>query len=115
MNRFGPLTLTSIAVMSLVFTFSSAAAVGQEKSLKEQLVGTWTYVSVDIVHPDGSRVPMYGPNLTGLAVFDGNGRYILMTARPGQPKFASNKRTEGTRRSTSPLCMDRSLTSADIP
>jgi Lipocalin-like domain len=96
MNRLGPLTLASLAVMFLVFSFSSSDAVGQEKTLKEQLVGTWTYVSVDIVRPDGSRVPMYGPNPTGLAIFDSNGRYILLTARPGQPKFASNKRMEGT-------------------
>ena len=96
MNRLGPLTVTSMALLFLVVSIPSGDAVGQEKTLKEQLVGTWTYVSVDIVHPDGSRVPMYGPNPTGLAVFDGNGRYKLLTARSGQTKFASNNRTEGT-------------------
>ena len=96
MNRLGPLTLTSMAVMFLVISFSSGDAFGQEKTLKEQLVGSWTYVSVDTVNPDGSRVPMYGPNPQGLASFDSNGRYILMTARSGQPKFASNNRMEGT-------------------
>jgi hypothetical protein len=83
-------------MLFLGIAFPSGEVAGQEKTLKEQLVGTWTYVSVDTVRPDGSRVPMYGPNPAGLAVFDGNGHYILMTARPGQPKFASNKRTEGT-------------------
>jgi hypothetical protein len=71
-------------------------AVGRQETLKEQLVGAWTYVSVDTVRPDGSRVPMFGPNPNGLARFDSNGRYILLTARAGQSKFASNNHTEGT-------------------
>ena len=96
MNRLGPRTLTTLALLFLGVALSSGDAIGQEKTLKEQLVGTWTYVSVDTVRPDGSRVPMYGPGPQGLAVFDGNGRYILMTARSGQPKFASNNRAEGT-------------------
>lgn len=96
MNRLGPLTLTTMALLFLGVSLPSGDAVGQEKTLKEQLVGTWTYVSVDTVRPDGSRVPMFGSNPRGLASFDGNGRYILLTTRPGQPKFASNNRMEGT-------------------
>ena len=96
MNRLSTLTLTTMAMLFLGVTLSSGDAFGQEKTLKEQLVGTWTYISVDTVNPDGSRVPMYGPNPKGLASFDGNGRYILLTARSGQPKFASNNRMEGT-------------------
>jgi hypothetical protein len=96
MSRLSTFTLITLALLFVGVALPSGDAVGQEKTLKEQLVGTWTYVSVDTIRPDGSRVPMYGPNPTGLAVFDGNGRYILMTARSGQPKFASNNRTEGT-------------------
>ncbi len=58
-------------------------------------MGTWTYVSVDTVYPNGSRVPLFGPNPQGEAIFDRNGRDILLTARAGQPKFASNNRIEG--------------------
>ena len=96
MNRLGIFKLTTLALLLLGVVLPSGDSVGQEKMLKEQLVGTWTYVSVDTVRPDGSRVPMYGPNPTGLAIFDSSGRYILMTARTGQPKFASNNREEGT-------------------
>ncbi len=71
-------------------------AIGQQKTLTQQLVGTWTYVSVDNVGSDGARAPMFGPNPRGLASFDNNGRYILLTARSSQPKFASNNRMEGT-------------------
>ena len=96
MNRLTPLTLTTMALLFLGVALPSGDAVGQEKTMKEQLVGTWTYVAVDTVRPDGSRVPMYGPNPQGLAIFDRNGRYILLTASLGLPKFASNNRTEGT-------------------
>ena len=96
MNRLSLLTLTTMALLFLGVAFSSSNAVGQEKTLKDQLVGTWTYVSVDTVNPDGSRVPIYGPNPKGLGVFDSNGRYIFLNGRSGLPKFASNNRMEGT-------------------
>ena len=96
MNRVGTLALTTMALLFPGVALLSGDAVGQQKTLKEQLVGTWTYVSVDTVHPDGSRAPMFGPNPQGLAIFDGNGRYILLTTSPGQPKFTSNNRNEGT-------------------
>jgi len=96
MSRLGTLALTTMAMLFLGVALPSGEAVGQEKTLKEQLVGTWTYDSVDTVRPDGSRTPMFGPNPQGLASFDSNGRYILLTSRSGQPKFASNNRTEGT-------------------
>ncbi|QUN32193.1 lipocalin-like domain-containing protein (plasmid) [Cupriavidus sp. KK10] len=68
----------------------------QTGTLKEQVVGTSAYVSVDTVRPDGSRQPMYGTNPQGLAVFDGSGHYILMTSRADIAKFASANRMEGT-------------------
>jgi Lipocalin-like domain len=95
-NLHSTLNLATMTLLFLGVALPSGVAIGQEKTLKEQIVGTWMYVSVDTVRPNGSRVPMFGPNPTGLAIFDNNGRYILMTARLGQPKFASNNRNEGT-------------------
>jgi hypothetical protein len=96
MKRLRTLMLTAVATVGLGVTLASTVEVAQQKTLKEQVVGTWTYVAVDIVGADGSRVPLYGPNPQGLASFDGNGHYILMTARRAQAKFASNNRNEGT-------------------
>jgi hypothetical protein len=61
MNRLGTLTLSTLSLLFLGVALPSGEAIGQEKTLKEQIVGTWTYVSVDTVRPDGSRVPMYVP------------------------------------------------------
>jgi hypothetical protein len=96
MNRFDSLTLNTAAGLVLGLALASGDAVGQPKSLKDQIAGSWSYVSVDTVGQDGSRVPMYGPNPQGLVIFDGNGHYALVNARAGQPKFASNNRMDGT-------------------
>ncbi len=96
MNRFRRLTPVATALLLLGTALPPRNAVGQQNTLKEQIVGTWTYVSVDIVRPDGNRIPLFGPNPSGLASFDSNGHYLLLTARTGQPKFTSNNRMEGT-------------------
>jgi hypothetical protein len=88
-------SLTLALLYSTIALYSTNAS-SQPKTLKEQIVGSWTYVSVDTIRSDGSRVPLFGPNPHGLAIFDINGRYILMTARSSQSKFASNNRMEGT-------------------
>ena len=86
------------ALALLCFTAVAAAnsALAQDKPLQQQVVGTWTYVSVDVVNPDGSRVPLFGPNPDGLAVFDATGHYMLLTARHGLARFAATNRNEGT-------------------
>lgn len=96
MNRIRTVLFAAGALSFLGLILPAGDATGQQKTLGEQLVGTWSYVSVDIVRPDGSRVPLYGPDPSGLASFDAAGRYVLITARTGIPKFASNNRNEGT-------------------
>lgn len=97
MSRLGTPTLTAAMALSLLGgVLPLGEAVAQQKTLKEQLVGTWTYVSVDIVRADGGRIPLFGLNPSGIASFDANGRYVLLTTRAGLPKFASNNRNQGT-------------------
>jgi lipocalin-like protein len=96
MTRVSPFALALIILSILGGAMPAREAAGQQKTLKEQLVGTWTYVSVDIVRPDGSHVPLYGPNPSGIATFDANGHYVLLTARTDIPRFASNNRNDGT-------------------
>ena len=67
-----------------------------QKTIKEQLVGTWMLVLVDNVLPDGSRVQPYGANPQGILMFDSNGNYSLQILRAGRAKFASNDKTQGT-------------------
>jgi lipocalin-like protein len=96
MKSSGMLARYVVALLVLQVALFSGRAFAQQRTLKEQLVGTWKYVAVDVVRPDGSRVPLYGPNPEGIATFDRDGNYMLLTARAGLPKFAVNDRMKGS-------------------
>lgn len=96
MNVYKAFPNPTTTLLLLALSASSHEAMTQNKPLKDQVVGTWKYVSVDNIRPDGSRVPLFGPNPKGRIVFDSNGNYVLMTSRANQEKFASGKRDEGT-------------------
>ena len=87
MNR--PITLIAMA-FGLVFPGAAAAQTAKD------LVGTWTNVSNVNIRPDGSKAELFGPHGTGMAIFESNGRYMVMNLNPDVPKFASNSRAQGT-------------------
>jgi hypothetical protein len=89
MNRRTTLAMTTTALLCLAVGLSATASLAQQKSLKEQLVGTWTLVSSDQVRPDGSNVQQFGPNPKGVNVFDANGHFFLMIASSGSLLMAS--------------------------
>ncbi len=84
------------AMMALALALGPSTAVGQQKSLKEQLAGIWTPVSSDNVAPDGTKRQLFGANPKGILILDASGRYAFVQVRPGRPKFASNNRLQGT-------------------
>jgi lipocalin-like protein len=88
MNRRHLFSVSAVTALGLALLPSSA--VGQQKSLKDQLVGTWTLVSWEQTNPDGSKLQRFGANPKGINVFDANGRLFVMYARPDLPKIASN-------------------------
>jgi Lipocalin-like domain len=88
MNWRHALTLSAIAALALVAMPGSA--VPQQKSLKEQLVGTWLLVSWDQERPDGTKFQRFGANPNGVHIFDANGRYAVILAHPDLPRIASN-------------------------
>jgi hypothetical protein len=92
MDRRFALALISSALSSLAFMPSQALA--QQKSLKDQLVGSWTFVSGGANLPDGSSV--WGSNPKGLLIFGGDGSYSSQILRTDRPKFAANSRIKGT-------------------
>ena len=70
------------------------SAMSQQKSTKEQLVGTWAYVSSTATMPEGS--PLWGTDPKGLMIFTENGRFSWQIFRSDRPKFASKNRMQGT-------------------
>ena len=94
MNRRSILMLSTLVVLG--FALLPGSAVGQQKSLKDQIVGSWTYATADTVRPDGSRVPTWGPNFSGLVIFGSDGRFVSLIGRADVPKFVSGSRASGT-------------------
>jgi len=94
MNRRSVLTKSVPIVLAAALLPSSVVA--QQKSIKDQLVGTWIFVSAQDVKPDGSKVDPWGPNPKGAAMYDANGRFTFMIMRSDLPKFASNNRGQAT-------------------
>jgi hypothetical protein len=90
MNRRTTLKMTTTALLCFAVGLSASDSLAQQKSLREQLVGTWTLVSSDQVRPDGSTLKQFGANPKGINVFDVNGRFFLMIASADNSKIASN-------------------------
>jgi len=93
MHRFRTLTLTAMSLLMLGVALHAGDALGQTG---KDLVGTWTWVSVDLVRPDGTKVQPFGPNPKGLIIFDANGHFAYLLTRPGRAKFVANNREQGT-------------------
>ena len=79
---FGLSAMLAVGLLSLPDSINA-----QQKSLREQLVGTWTLVSCDAPYCVDS-------NPSGILIFDGSGRYAQVFASRGRPKFS----TTGNRR-----------------
>jgi hypothetical protein len=85
-----------LAVTALGLAVLPGIAVGQQKSLKEQLAGTWRIVSNDNVAPNGTKRQLFGPDPKGVLFLAANGQYAQIIVRPDKPKFKVNNRLEGT-------------------
>lgn len=90
MNRTFVLTIAAALA-----AFANGSSVASAQSAKD-LIGTWIVVSNVLLGQDGSRTPNYGPNGTGLGIFEANGRFAVVNINPDTPKFASNNRVQGT-------------------
>ncbi len=96
MNRRTVLRLTTTALLCTGVVFSTSPAPAQQKSLKEQLIGTWTVVGWEQANKDGSKFQRFGANPKGVNIFDANGRFIAMFARSDLPKIASGNPSNPT-------------------
>ena len=102
MNRCTFISLTAmkriaasiIAGAALAVSLLTGDAGAQQKALKEQLIGTWTFVSSTGKATDGS--PVWGANPKGILIFTDNGHYSTLIVRADVAKFAANSRLKGT-------------------
>ncbi|MGU7784410.1 lipocalin-like domain-containing protein [Burkholderia sp. PU8-34] len=88
-------TITLLVCLTLLAA-STGRAQQTGQSMKQQLVGTWTFVSANETRKDGTKVNRWGANPKGSLMFDANGRYIFVIARSDIPRFVVNSAIEGT-------------------
>jgi Lipocalin-like domain len=75
----------------------AGAAIAQPvKSLREQLVGTWTFVIAEIIAADGKKSLPFGDRPKGMIIFTEDGHFSQVHVAGGLPKIASNNRLAGT-------------------
>ena len=94
MNRRNIRSLATIIALGL--TLLPGTTTAQQKSIKDQIAGTWTFVSALDVYPDGRRNDRWGPNPKGVFIFDGNGHYAQFITRSDLPKIAGGTADKGT-------------------
>ena len=82
--------------LAVALAFMPVAAIAQQNSIKDQLVGAWTLVVVDGVKADGAHTPLFGPNPNGSFIFTANGRFSAQLMRSNRAPFASKNRDTGT-------------------
>ena len=93
MNAMVKFTLPALVVGAM---FAAAGFAGARQPPGHgRFVGTWMLVSETAHQGDKTSEPL-GPNPLGSIMFDQGGRFMLLIARPGLPKFDANKRDAGT-------------------
>src|SRR5262249_19220904 len=103
MNRRGILSISAMTGFGLALVPGSA--VGQEKPLKDQLVGSWILVSTETMTQSGKRYP-YGTDPRGILIFDAIGRYAAVQGRIDRPKLKSAVRRDVTKEEFGAAALD---------
>jgi hypothetical protein len=68
-----PYRMLLASVLPLLSIALVGGAGAQQKTLKDQLIGTWEAVSVVATRPDGTKVNSFGTDVKGAQVFDDSG------------------------------------------
>ena len=89
MNRRRALGLSLIALVTNLVSANSSFS--QPRSLRDELVGTWIYVSSTGKREDGSNVER--PNMQGAVTYTHDGHFHFITTRADLPKYTSNDTT----------------------
>lgn len=85
-----------VAAAVLALGFAGGQAAAQQKSLREQIVGTWNFIVAEVSAPDGKKSFPFGETPKGLLVFTSDGHFTQIHVASDVPKIASGNRLTGT-------------------
>jgi len=91
LRRIGYCCLVALAGLALL----PGSASGQQKSLRDQLVGVWVPTSHETTFADGSKRQQFGSNPKGMTILDASGNYTQILVHPELAKFRANDRAQG--------------------
>jgi len=89
----------SIRILAATFVLglvTSVAAAQPAKTLRDQLVGTWSFVIAEITTADGKKTLPFGDKPKGMLIFTADGHFSQVHVAGDLPKIASNNRLAGT-------------------
>ena len=92
MNRHTTLTMTTMAVLCLGIALVPSDALGQQKTLKELIVGTWILESVYGQTADGVKHNPWGDGVKGQAIYTSDGHFSWMIMSANRPKADTSPR-----------------------
>jgi hypothetical protein len=85
MERRGILSFPLL--LALGFALQTSTALSQQRSLKEQIVGSWTLVQAVDTQPDGTKTNPWGANPKGAYMFGSDGRFTQMLFHSDLPRI----------------------------
>ena len=83
-----------LAVLAVALAGGQAAA--QQKSLRDQIVGTWNFGVAEVIAPDGKKSFPFGETPKGVLIFTADGHFAQIHVASDVPKIASGNRLTGT-------------------
>ena len=92
MNRHTTFTITTMAVLCLGIAFGPSDALGQQKTLKELIVGTWILESVYDQTEDGVKHNPWGDGVKGQAIYTSDGHFSWMIMSANRQKADTSPR-----------------------
>ncbi|MBO9732631.1 MAG: lipocalin-like domain-containing protein [Chitinophaga sp.] len=82
-------------IATLLLTMSLSFARGQDH-IPQQLWGTWSLVSVENIHTDGSKISPYGEHPVGMLIFTNTGSYAIQILKANRSKVLANDKDKAT-------------------
>jgi hypothetical protein len=94
MTRIAWLRAAGIAAACATLVPWVSPSGAQQRSVREQLVGTWSFVSSTSQRDDGSNT--WGPGAKGQLIFTDGGRFSFQLMRGDRPRYKHNTRMRGS-------------------
>jgi hypothetical protein len=91
--------MKAVRILAVAFALglvASAAVAQPAKTLRDQLVGTWSFVIAEITTADGKKTLPFGDKPKGMLIFTADGHFSQVHVAGDLPKIASNNRLAGT-------------------